>query len=357
MADAGQSLDAAIVDDCSSNDRDGDGFGTHPSCPVIDCDDTNIGVFPGAYEACNGADDDCDDAIDEDLGEGSCGVGACRVTQPFCRDGRPVACTPGQGSAELCNGVDDDCDGEVDEGVSGERCGTGACERTARCEGGVFGACVPGASETEVCNRIDDDCNGVVDDGFRIEVVNGSYLALSGLHAQCDGATERMGPNCNAAIHRFCAGQGCSTSGVGPLENSGDLAILACVTAEPSIDVPFATLAAQHPGCTVNSRIGSDCNAAIHRYCASRGYASGFGPVEQGAESALVTCLRGEAARVEVTSYTVLMGHHDGCTAQTRLGPACNAAISRFCGQRGFRTGFGPVENSGDTAVVTCLVP
>ncbi len=30
-----------------------------------DCDDTNAGVFPGATEACNGRDDDCDGLIDE----------------------------------------------------------------------------------------------------------------------------------------------------------------------------------------------------------------------------------------------------------------------------------------------------
>jgi hypothetical protein len=58
------------------------------------------------------------------------------------------------------------------------------------------------------------------------------------------------------------------------------------------------------------------------------------------------------------TSYSVLRGLHSGCTGDTeRLGITCNAAIDRFCIGRGAVTGFGPVENSGDTATVVCLVP
>jgi hypothetical protein len=60
-------------------DADGDGYGdlgvSVPSCdgsiPVgyvidaADCDDTDAGVEPGATEACNGIDDDCDTVVDE----------------------------------------------------------------------------------------------------------------------------------------------------------------------------------------------------------------------------------------------------------------------------------------------------
>jgi Putative metal-binding motif len=42
-------------------DADGDGY-----LPADDCDDDDDSVHPEADERCNGADDDCDGAIDED---------------------------------------------------------------------------------------------------------------------------------------------------------------------------------------------------------------------------------------------------------------------------------------------------
>jgi hypothetical protein len=103
-----------------------------------------------------------------------------------------------------------------------------------------------------------------------------------------------------------------------------------------------------------------DCNAAMHRYCRSLGYESGFGPVESGPDFALVTCVASGAATVVATTYTELATRHDGCNGATvpaRWGPACNAAINRFCNASGFSTGFGPVENFGDGATVTCVSP
>ena len=41
-------------------DRDGDGFADD-----VDCADRQVDVFPGAVEACNQLDDDCDESVDE----------------------------------------------------------------------------------------------------------------------------------------------------------------------------------------------------------------------------------------------------------------------------------------------------
>ena len=60
------------------------------------------------------------------------------------------------------------------------------------------------------------------------EVVSTSFTALAGHHAPCDGVTERKGPNCNAAIHRFCGARGAAT-GFGPVENAGDGAAVVCL--------------------------------------------------------------------------------------------------------------------------------
>jgi hypothetical protein len=77
-------------------------------------------------ERCNGIDDDCDKAIDEDypeLGTPCDGPDAdkCATGSYVCRtDGAGTQCKdPGSGPSEICfNGIDDDCDGTQDEGCT-----------------------------------------------------------------------------------------------------------------------------------------------------------------------------------------------------------------------------------------------
>jgi hypothetical protein len=74
------------------------------------------GGIPATTESCNGEDDDCDGRVD-DLGVFGCGIGACRRTVPACVDGVLGVCVPGNPPSNLdeCNGTDDDCDGAIDE--------------------------------------------------------------------------------------------------------------------------------------------------------------------------------------------------------------------------------------------------
>ncbi|MCB9758248.1 MAG: putative metal-binding motif-containing protein [Alphaproteobacteria bacterium] len=89
-------------------DLDGDGWASPE-----DCDDSDAAVHPEADEVpYNGVDEDCDgeDLLDVD-GDG---WEAWTVGGEDCRDGN-AAVHPD--AVELCNGADEDCDEAVDEGL------------------------------------------------------------------------------------------------------------------------------------------------------------------------------------------------------------------------------------------------
>jgi hypothetical protein len=167
-------------------DADGDSYGDAnsrveaceaPNGYVIDrtdCADNNAARFPGNPEVCDGLDNDCDVSIDEDLGQTACGLGVCEHSVDNCVGGVPQICDPMQGAnKETCDGIDNDCDNAIDEDLTrGTICGKGACSGNAgfeTCSAGVWGGdtCNPLAgATTEICDgAIDEDCDGTVDDG------------------------------------------------------------------------------------------------------------------------------------------------------------------------------------------------
>ncbi|WP_206607048.1 MULTISPECIES: MopE-related protein [Sandaracinus] len=162
-----------------TRDADADGHGD-ALCPAIggasadDCNDSNVMVFPGSPETCNGLDDDCDQQCDQEF---ECCRGETRTCSTACGTVGVETCTSECGwsectaPAEACNAVDDDCDGSTDEDfgcVPGETdscrtlCGsTGQWACSASCTWGP--ECAP---PVETCNGVDDDCDAVADDGF-----------------------------------------------------------------------------------------------------------------------------------------------------------------------------------------------
>ncbi len=190
-----------LDDDCDDatpdDDLDSDGHGH-----ADDCDDEDPDRHPGATEVCNDVDDDCNELIDDavgdlfhaDLDEDGYGdpadsVQSCDGATGYvadatdCDDSDPAV---NPGATEICNGLDDDCDLLIDDddpsvdGAStwlhdgdGDGWGDPASAVTA-CEApesyvaddgdcdDTDPAVNPGA--TEVCNGIDDDCDGLVDD-------------------------------------------------------------------------------------------------------------------------------------------------------------------------------------------------
>ncbi len=198
-------------------DADGDGVGgsayetqacTAPSGFAEadgDCDDGDSSVFPGANEACDGLDNDCNGSVDEagasgeatwyvdadgdGYGDASTSSTSCDGASGFVADA--TDCDDGDSEVspaadERCNGIDDDCDGLIDDddddaidpstayadadgdgfgdaGSSLTACDvpSGYVEDDTDCDD-ADAAAHPDASET--CDAVDNDCDALVDD-------------------------------------------------------------------------------------------------------------------------------------------------------------------------------------------------
>lgn len=192
-------------------DTDGDKYGnvlvTTLACslPVgfvansTDCDDTRALINPAATEVCNGADDDCDVAVDEGTlvtfykdgdtdayGDVNSTAKACAAPAGYvpsatdCNDG-DKAVNPG--APEVCDGVDQDCDSVVDEGVKNTYYADTDSDKYGDAKATSLACSAPAGyvvdntdcndkqgtvnpAALEVCNGIDDNCDTKVDEGY-----------------------------------------------------------------------------------------------------------------------------------------------------------------------------------------------
>jgi len=129
-------------------------------------------VYPPQSAACT-SNAQCSAAQHQycDLQTGRCAfTGVCKSGTTNCVSGE-VQCTPTVAPAsrsETCNGLDDDCDGAADENNPGggvQDCSTGEVGACATgklsCQNGSLSQCVQTVFPVaETCNSIDDDCDG-----------------------------------------------------------------------------------------------------------------------------------------------------------------------------------------------------
>ena len=195
-------------------DADGDGYGdpaeSQEACAPgpgwaasdDDCDDSRAEVYPEATEVCDGLDNDCDGAVDEDVtttyyadadadgyGDETSTTQACDQPSGYvsgigdCDDSDPAVNPDG---TEVCNEADDDCDGTVDEGVTttfyadadadgygDESSTTQACDQPAGFVSQV-GDCDDGnaalnPAAAEFCDGFDNDCDGTTDNDDAVD--------------------------------------------------------------------------------------------------------------------------------------------------------------------------------------------
>jgi hypothetical protein len=113
--DAQSDIDLDGLGDPCDPDRDGDGFAN-----AGDCWPDDLERFPGAGldATCDGQDDDCDDLLDEDWETAACDTGEpgiCAGGDSFCVNGVLGCDRLNDPVAEACDGLDNDCDGAADE--------------------------------------------------------------------------------------------------------------------------------------------------------------------------------------------------------------------------------------------------
>ncbi|MFC1813352.1 MopE-related protein [Thermodesulfobacteriota bacterium] len=216
-------------------DSDGDGYS-----PPDDCDDGNASINPGAVEACDNVDNNCDEQIDEglpqytyyvdsdgdDYGDTENPLVTCQGTPPAGYATNSTDCNDGNasinpGAAEACDNVDNDCDGQIDEGFDADGDGTADCNdgcpndpnKTAP------GDCDCGTPDTDTDGDSTADCNDNCSDDPDKTEPGTCGCGVADTDSDSDGTLDcndgcPCDPNTNIA-GRWCSGDQTDSDGDG----------------------------------------------------------------------------------------------------------------------------------------------
>lgn len=224
-------------------DADGDGYGAGlvqlDTCASIapfgfsanntDCDDSNVDIHPNAGETCDGIDNDCNNAVDDNIplytyykdsdgdafGDPTNELLSCQTQAPANFVDNNLDCNDNDNtispiSPEKCDSIDNNCDGLVDNDLpdfkhyldaDGDAFGNGneiftSCEQVAPA-GYVnnFEDCndsdnAINPNATEVCDGVDNNCDGFTDDltiyTYYIDTDGDGFGSISSSVDTCD---------------------------------------------------------------------------------------------------------------------------------------------------------------------------
>lgn len=244
-------------------DADGDGRGDPkstkqaclpPSGYVMssdDCNDASNVAFPGATEVCDGIDNDCNGKIDE-LPR-VVGYNLAYTDVPPCSIGDPASCKAGAYAW---------------------------CKAKSPCYSGGFGPVELGPSEGYFV------CVGE-------STLTGGWSDVVAAQPACSSDSLASKRVCESAVHRAGRAKGFG-SAVLQTHAPSDWKFLGIPSsrAQPFDGLVWSDLTMHHAGCVAGAQDAYDCNAASHRFCASKGYVSGFGPVEYNDVNVSVVCVK-----------------------------------------------------------------
>lgn len=199
----------------------------------IDCNESDPKMYPGAEEVCDGKDNDCDTAVDED----TCDEDEEQdqdedgwTAESDCDDVNPKI-FPGAG--EQCDGIDNNCNETIDEDTS-RQCytgpagtsGTGVCKKgSLNCENGEYSSCTGEITPAdEVCDGKDNNCNGMTDENIShpcytgpagtvgtglcqegiANCENGEFPSCAGEITPADELCDDLDNNCNGQVDEGC---------------------------------------------------------------------------------------------------------------------------------------------------------
>ncbi len=182
-----EAADACVTECGTTEDADGDGV-TSIDCGGTDCDDSDRDRYPGNLERCDvsGHDEDCNPATfgDRDL-DGDLAIDAVCCNGTTCgTDCNDLVRGVNPSTSEVCDGYDNDCDGAVDEDVRVEVWpdadfdlhgdASPSATSSMQCPGTPGWSAVQDdcddtnpavhAAQVEICDDLDNDCDTRVDE-------------------------------------------------------------------------------------------------------------------------------------------------------------------------------------------------
>ena len=188
------------IDEVDPNtvDDDGDGYSEDDG----DCDDADAAMSPMGVEVCDGRDNDCDDAVDEDV---STTYYVDSDQDGFGDDASGLAyCEPPTGQVIVAGDCDDEnaafyptadepCTEDIDYNCDGETAwADDDADGWALCEDCDDLDPLVSPDGLEICNGIDDDCDGEADPSssfdvlpFYVDADGDTYGDINGTTAAC----------------------------------------------------------------------------------------------------------------------------------------------------------------------------